>query len=116
MVIAIGLNSLFNMPRGEDPSFKTPQFIVVAIYPGTSPTDMEELVVDPIEDKVNELENIKKIISNIDDGVAVLRVDFTYDSDPKTSTKNSCARSTTCGPPCPKASTTWRCSASPHRT
>jgi multidrug efflux pump subunit AcrB len=44
---------------------------------------MEELVVDPIEDKVNELENIKKIISNIDDGVAVLRVDFTYDSDPE---------------------------------
>jgi multidrug efflux pump subunit AcrB len=83
MVLAIGLNSLFNMPRGEDPSFKTPQFIVVAIYPGTSPTDMEELVVDPIEDKVNELENIKKIISNIDDGVAVLRVDFTYDSDPE---------------------------------
>jgi multidrug efflux pump subunit AcrB len=83
MVLAIGLNSLFNMPRGEDPSFKTPQFIVVAIYPGTSPTDMEELVVDPIEDKLNELENIKKIISNIDDGVAVLRVDFTYDSDPE---------------------------------
>ncbi len=83
MVLAIGLNSLFNMPRGEDPNFTTPQFVVVAIYPGTSPTDMEELVVDPIEDKVNELENIKKIISNIDDGVAVLRVDFTYDSDPE---------------------------------
>ncbi len=82
MVLAIGLNSLFNMPRGEDPNFRTPQFIVVAIYPGTSPTDMEELVVDPIEDKVNELENIKKIIANIDDGVAVIRVDFTYDSDP----------------------------------
>ncbi|HEX8528914.1 MAG TPA: efflux RND transporter permease subunit, partial [Cytophagales bacterium] len=82
MVLAIGLNSLFNMPRGEDPTFKTPQFIVVAIYPGTSPTDMEELVVDPIEDKVNELENIKKVITNIDDGVAVMRVDFTYDSDP----------------------------------
>ncbi len=83
MVIAIGMNSLFNMPRGEDPNFKSPQFIVVAIYPGTGPTDMEELVVDPIEDKINELENIKKIISNIDDGVAVIRVEFTYDSDPE---------------------------------
>ncbi len=82
MVMAIGINSLFNMPRGEDPNFKSPSFIIVAIYPGTGPTDMEELVVDKIEDKVNELENIKKIVSSIDDGVAVVRVDFTYDTNP----------------------------------
>jgi multidrug efflux pump subunit AcrB len=82
MVLAIGLNSLFNMPRGEDPTFKSPQFGVVVVYPGTSPTDMEELVVDPLEEKLNELDNVKKIRTDIDDGLAVLRVEFTYDSDP----------------------------------
>ncbi len=49
MMIAIGLNSLFNMPRGEDPDLEAPQFSAIIIYPGTSPQDMEELVVDPIE-------------------------------------------------------------------
>lgn len=82
MVMAIGLNSLFNMPRGEDPTFKSPQFGVIVVYPGTSPTDMEELVVDPLEEKLNELDNVKTIKTNIDDGLAVLEVEFTYDSDP----------------------------------
>jgi len=40
MLIAIGLNSFFNMPRGEDPDFQAPQFNVVVVYPGTSPKDM----------------------------------------------------------------------------
>jgi multidrug efflux pump subunit AcrB len=82
MVMALGLNSLFNMPRGEDPTFKSPQFGVVVVYPGTSPTDMEELVVDPLEEKLNELDDIKNIRADIDDGLAVIRVEFTYDADP----------------------------------
>ena len=49
MLIAIGVNSLLNMPRGEDPDFQAPQFSVVVVYPGTSPKDMEELVADPVE-------------------------------------------------------------------
>ena len=40
MVMALGMNSLFNMPRGEDTTFKSPQFGVIVVYPGTIPTDM----------------------------------------------------------------------------
>jgi multidrug efflux pump subunit AcrB len=82
MLIAIGVNSLLNMPRGEDPDFQAPQFSVVVIYPGTSPKDMEELVVDPIEKKMNELDDIKRIRSRIDDGLAVISVEFKYETDP----------------------------------
>jgi multidrug efflux pump subunit AcrB len=82
MVMAIGVTSLLNMPRGEDPNFVAPSFAVVVIYPGTGPNDMEELVVEPIEDVLNEMDNVKKIISNSNDGVAVIRIDFTYDSNP----------------------------------
>jgi multidrug efflux pump subunit AcrB len=83
MMIAIGLNSLFNMPRGEDPDLEAPQFSAVIIYPGTSPKDMEELIVDPIEKKVNELDDIKRIVSRIDDGLAVIRIEFKYETDPE---------------------------------
>lgn len=83
MLIAIGLNSLFNMPRGEDPDIEAPNFSVVTIYPGTSPQDMEELVVDPIEKKLNELDDVKKLITRIDDGLAVTTIEFKYETDPE---------------------------------
>jgi Cation/multidrug efflux pump len=81
-LIAIGINSLLNMPRGEDPDFQAPQFSVVVIYPGTSPKDMEELVVDDIEKRMNELDDIKRIVSRIDDGLAVISIEFKYETDP----------------------------------
>src|SRR5690606_2173668 len=82
MLIAIGVNSLLNMPRGEDPDFQAPQFAAVVIYPGTSPKDMEDLVVDPIEKKMNELDDIKRVVSRIDDGLSVTTIEFKYESDP----------------------------------
>jgi len=81
MLVAIGINSLFNMPRGEDPDFQAPEFNVVVVYPGTSPKDMEQLVVDKIEKKLNELDDIKKIVTKIDDGLAVIDVAFKYETD-----------------------------------
>src|SRR5258706_12606297 len=82
MLIAIGVNSLLNMPRGEDPDFAAPEFNIVVIYPGTSPKDMEQLVVDKIEKKVNELDDIKKVVSVINDGLATIDIEFKYESDP----------------------------------
>ena len=42
----------FNIPRSKS-EIKAPQFPIVIIYPGTSPQDLEDLVVDPIEKKVS---------------------------------------------------------------
>ncbi len=81
MLIAIGVNSLLHMPRGEDPDFQSPQFNTVVIYPGTSPKDMEQLVVDPIEKKVNELDDIKRIRTRIEDGFAVITIEFKYETN-----------------------------------
>jgi multidrug efflux pump subunit AcrB len=82
MLAALGINSLLHMPRGEDPDFQAPSFFAVVIYPGTSPKDMEQLVVDPIEKKFNELDDVKRIVTKIDDGLATVRVEFKYSSDP----------------------------------
>jgi multidrug efflux pump subunit AcrB len=70
------------MPRSEDPDVESPQFAVIVVYPGTSPKDMEELVVDPIEERINELEDMKRIRTTISDGLAVFRVEYKYESDP----------------------------------
>jgi multidrug efflux pump subunit AcrB len=83
LLLALGLNSLFNMPRGEDPETTAPSYSIAVIYPGTSPSDMEKLVVDPMEKRFSELENIKKIISEVADGLAVFRVDYKHEMDPE---------------------------------
>lgn len=81
MVLLLGLSSLINMPRGEDPPFNAPIFVILAVYPGTSPKDMEELVAEPIEDAIYELDDIKKIITDCDDGIMLMRVEFSYGVD-----------------------------------
>jgi multidrug efflux pump subunit AcrB len=37
LMIALGVNALLNMPRGEDPEMVQPAFSIAVIYPGTSP-------------------------------------------------------------------------------
>jgi len=81
LLIAVGLNSYLNIPRSEDPEFHVPIPTIVAVYPGADPADIERLVVDPIEDAVNELDDVKRIDSRSLDGVGVVKVEFEWDSD-----------------------------------
>ena len=83
MLLAIGISSLFKMPKAEDPTLKATFNSVIVIYPGTSPADMERLVVDPIEEKLSEIADIKKIISTADDGVANVRIEFKHEINPE---------------------------------
>lgn len=81
LLMALGLTSLFNMPRGEDPETEAPSYSIVVVYPGTSPADMETIVVDPFEKRINELDDIKRVTSDMADGLAVIRVDYKHESD-----------------------------------
>ncbi len=81
LVSVVGYLTLFSMPRSEDPSTHPPQYLITVIYPGTSPKDMEEQVVKPIENKIYGLENIDKILTTVEDGVAAFQVKFKYGVD-----------------------------------
>lgn len=81
MIAVVGVVTLFTMPRSEDPSIHPPQYLVTVIYPGTSPNDMEEQVVKPIENKIYQLEGIEKLLTSIEDGVAAVQVKFKYGVD-----------------------------------
>lgn len=78
MVIVVGITTILTMPREEDPNMNTPQFPIIVVFPGTSPEDMEDLIVDPIEKKINSLEDIKKINTRISDGLAVFEVQYKF--------------------------------------
>ena len=76
MALAIGIYSFRTIPRSEDPQFPIAVFQIVAIYPGATPTDLEQLVVDPVEDELNELDDVKNIKTRVFDSVAVILVEF----------------------------------------
>jgi multidrug efflux pump subunit AcrB len=81
LLLGVGYTTLKNIPRAEDPEFHAPIPIVVAVYPGADPADIERLIVDPIEDAINELDHIKRMDSRSLDGVGVIQIEFQWDQD-----------------------------------
>ena len=81
MAAALGILSFLNMPRSEDPALEFPRYNVVAVYPGASPRDMEELVVDPLEEAINEVDDLDRILTTIQDGLAVIGVEGEFGLD-----------------------------------
>ncbi len=81
MLVALGVSSLFAIPKAEDPTFPYPNFTVVAVYPGSSPADIEKLIVDPVESKLKALDDVKTLKTEISDGLAVIAIEFTAGTD-----------------------------------
>ena len=85
LMVLVGIVSYFTMPRSEDPQFDLPITLIEVIYPGASPRDIETLVVDPLEEEFSDIENIKKIESQVKNGGARIKVDFHYGVDAEVS-------------------------------
>ncbi|MBU4433178.1 MAG: efflux RND transporter permease subunit, partial [Alphaproteobacteria bacterium] len=83
LLVMLGFNAFTSIPRSEDPHFPIPIVVIRAVLPGAEPSEMEQLVADPIENAVDGLDNIDKVESTSTDGAAVVRVHFTWDVDPE---------------------------------
>ncbi len=81
-LMAMGVNAVMEIPRTEDPSFPFPNYTVVAVYPGASPTDVEQLIVDPIEKRLRALDDVRRVKTFINDGVGVVNIEFDFSVDP----------------------------------
>jgi multidrug efflux pump subunit AcrB len=81
-LIALGVNALITIPKAEDPTFPFANYAVIAVLPGATPVDMERLVVDPIETELDALDDLKSIKTDIEDGLAVMLVEFNAGADP----------------------------------
>jgi multidrug efflux pump subunit AcrB len=82
LLVMSGVVSFITMPRSEDPQVSPPGTTVIVVYPGATPEDVEELIVDTVEEAINELEDIKEIASSAGDGLALVAVEFRPGNDP----------------------------------
>lgn len=80
-LILLGVSALQSIPRAEDPSFPIPFYIVRAVLPGASPSDIETRVTRPLEDALDALEGVREVRSVSQNGVAVVTVEFGWDID-----------------------------------
>ena len=81
MIIVLGLTTMLSMPRSEDPEVHPPSYSIIINYPGTSPRDIEDRVVTPLEKTISGLDGIKRLRTSITNGVAVLQVEYKYNSN-----------------------------------
>ena len=83
LLVTLGLFSLRGIPRQEDPYFPISVFAITAVYPGAEPKDVERLVVKPIEDRLSELDDLRKMESHSKDSVASIIPEFYSTIDPE---------------------------------
>jgi multidrug efflux pump subunit AcrB len=80
-VMALGIGSLLNMPRAEDPKFSPPGYTVVIVYPGAGPAEIENKITDKVEARVGALENIARMASVSSNGFMLLTIEFQHGED-----------------------------------
>ncbi len=82
MLLALGAGALTAIPKSEDPIVSFPGVSVTVILPGADAAQMERTVAIPLETALNGLEDVDQISSSSRAGLASVRVEFVYGSDP----------------------------------
>jgi multidrug efflux pump subunit AcrB len=83
LLALLGLSAFSSIPRSEDPHFPIPIVITNVILPGADAEDVEELLIKPIEDVVDGLDDVKEIRAFAADGVASILVEFEWSTKPE---------------------------------
>ncbi len=76
LAILSGVYSFLSLGRAEDPSFTVRVMVVTAVWPGATPQELQTQVVDRLEKRIQEIEDLYRIETTIRPGQATLQVEF----------------------------------------
>lgn len=80
-IVVFGVFSVVTIPKESSPEVDIPVVIITTILPGASAIDVEELVTNEIESKVQGLADIDSLTSVSSQGFSQVVVNFDADSD-----------------------------------
>ncbi len=80
-IIVLGLYCLWRLPQEFMPDVSLNMALLVTVYPGTSPEDVEKLITIPLEDEIKDVKNIDFIMSNSSEGQSTVFIRFEEMSD-----------------------------------
>ncbi|MCK6406749.1 MAG: efflux RND transporter permease subunit [Rhodocyclaceae bacterium] len=76
VVMLLGLVSYVTMPREQDPEINFNWVSITAALPGATAEEVERLIVNPLEDGIKGVADVRFVISNARENVATMLVRF----------------------------------------
>ena len=76
LAVLFGLYAFLSLGRAEDPAFTVRVMLVQVAWPGATPEQLRDQVVDRLEKRIQEVEYLYRIETTIRPGQAILQVEF----------------------------------------
>lgn len=81
IITIMGVFSYQSLPREAAPEVQIPYLIVTIPYPGSSPEDVESLIVNKLEAEMQNLDDLKEISSTSTEGAAIVFLEYNLGTD-----------------------------------
>ncbi|RXH57167.1 efflux RND transporter permease subunit [Granulicella sibirica] len=82
-VLGAGIVAFFGLGRAEDPTFTVKVFTVAAVWPGATAQEMQDLVAEPLEKRMQELRDYDRVETFTRPGLALMKVSLKDSMNPK---------------------------------
>ena len=80
-ILALGYISLLIMPREENPQIKVSGGVVIVALPGAKPSEIQKVIIEPLEKKIKEIQGVENIYSYAKDSVGIVQVQYLIGED-----------------------------------
>jgi multidrug efflux pump len=79
--IVAGTYAYQSLPKEGEPEISAPHAIIVTTYPGASPSEIESLVTNPLEEALSDLKHVKEMRSSSAESVSFIIIDFDVEAE-----------------------------------
>src|SRR4051812_14164275 len=91
-IILSGAYAFLRLGRAEDPSFLIKTLTVTAVWPGATAQEMQDLVAEPLEKRMQELRWYDRVESFTRPGIAVMMITLSDKTPPPAVARSSIRR------------------------
>ena len=76
VLLVAGISSYSNLPRESFPEIVETKVYISTPYPGNTAEDIERLITDPIEEAIENVSNVKEVLSTSQQDYGIIIVEF----------------------------------------
>ena len=80
-ILVLGYISLEFMPREENPQIKVSGGAVIVALPGARPSEIQKVIIEPLEKKIREIKGVEHIFSYAQDSLGIVQVQYFIGQD-----------------------------------
>src|SRR5690606_36200714 len=87
-LVVFGIFALLHLQTDEFPDVNPPIVLTTIVYPGASPDQVEREVLDPVEEAIQGISGVDKVMSEARDGFAQITTIFYFEKDLQEATQD----------------------------